>query len=157
MTKKDLVDYILDTPQNVNPAILNQMLDEVGGGGTSLRSKEITLVISNVDDTSGEVSFGFGFYTTEQDQEIIDSGINVIHGFLKSNTTPYICYTNAYSNNMPSDTSRKMIFTAYFLDDSNLVFGTNDIIESAEGECELRDPYSYKVNGNCHFNLKKRK
>ncbi len=31
MTKKDLVDYILDTPQNINPAILNQMLDEVGG------------------------------------------------------------------------------------------------------------------------------
>lgn len=35
MTKKDLIDYILDTPQNVNPAILNQMLDEVSGGGAS--------------------------------------------------------------------------------------------------------------------------
>ena len=34
MTKKDLVDYIFDTPQNINPAILNQMLDEVSGGSS---------------------------------------------------------------------------------------------------------------------------
>lgn len=34
MTKQDIIDYIMETPGNTNPAILSQMIDEVSGGGS---------------------------------------------------------------------------------------------------------------------------
>lgn len=34
MTKQDIIDYIMETPGNTNPAILSQFLDEIGGGGS---------------------------------------------------------------------------------------------------------------------------
>lgn len=48
MTKQQIIDYVMNTPHNTNPAILKQMLDEVaeeGGGGESLNfsTAEVTL------------------------------------------------------------------------------------------------------------------
>lgn len=78
MTKKDLIDYILDTPQNVNPAILNQMLDEVGGGGASegeydfrgadyIEIKNNTILGASIDLISSHlphlINFGDGYQT----------------------------------------------------------------------------------------------
>ena len=31
MTKQQIIDYVLETPHNTNPAILGQMIDEIGG------------------------------------------------------------------------------------------------------------------------------
>lgn len=31
MNKQQIIDYILDSPENTNPAILGQMIDEIGG------------------------------------------------------------------------------------------------------------------------------
>lgn len=33
MTKQEILEYILKTPENTNPTILEQLLDELGGGG----------------------------------------------------------------------------------------------------------------------------
>lgn len=34
MDKQGIIDYVLHTPENINPAILGQMLDEFTGGGS---------------------------------------------------------------------------------------------------------------------------
>ena len=34
MSKQDVIDYVMNTPHNTNPAILGQKLDEMGGGAT---------------------------------------------------------------------------------------------------------------------------
>lgn len=158
MGKKEVMDYVFHTTENTNPAILLDLLDGSDGSGTSIRSKEITLIVSNVDDLSDEVSCNFGFYPTEQDQEIIDSGLEIIHGFLEINKIdPHPHCVNASFNNMPSGAIQRVIFTAYFLDDSDLIFETDDVIVSVEGECESIDSNSYKITGDCHFNLEKNK
>lgn len=43
MTKQDIIDYIMETPGNTNPAILNQMIDEVGGGGNDIKTANVKL------------------------------------------------------------------------------------------------------------------
>lgn len=35
MNKEQVLDYVMTTPTNTNPAILNQMLDEISGDGES--------------------------------------------------------------------------------------------------------------------------
>ena len=43
MTKKEIIDYIMETPQNTNTAILSQMLDEFAGeGGGSMEPLIVT-------------------------------------------------------------------------------------------------------------------
>lgn len=52
MTKKEIINYIMETPQNTNPAILSQMLDELAGegsGGSSDFSMATVTLIRNTD------------------------------------------------------------------------------------------------------------
>ena len=35
MDKQQIINYVMDSPENTNPAILNQMIDEVGGSGNN--------------------------------------------------------------------------------------------------------------------------
>lgn len=32
MTKKEIIDYVMYSPENTNPSILSQMIDNVAGG-----------------------------------------------------------------------------------------------------------------------------
>jgi hypothetical protein len=34
MTKQNIIDYVMNTPENTNRAVLSSMLDSVSGGGT---------------------------------------------------------------------------------------------------------------------------
>ena len=59
MTKQDIINYVTETPQNTNPAILNTMLDQLssgdGGGGESgdFSTAEVTIINnSQVDSLS---------------------------------------------------------------------------------------------------------
>ena len=52
MNKQDIIDYIMDSPENTNPAILNQMIDEVSGGG----SNNIFIIKITKNDNDKQVS-----------------------------------------------------------------------------------------------------
>lgn len=43
MNKQDIIDYVMETPENTNPVILNQMIDEVGGDGSNIKIANVKL------------------------------------------------------------------------------------------------------------------
>ena len=55
MTKKEILDYIIETPGNTNRAVLGDMLDSFGGGAGGGGGTE-PLIVNIVDDetTGGE-------------------------------------------------------------------------------------------------------
>lgn len=65
MTKKEIIDYIMETPQNTNPAILSQMLDEIAGeGGGSMEPLVVNAINTSLsayemDKTVGELEEAF--------------------------------------------------------------------------------------------------
>ena len=65
MTKKEIIDYIMETPQNTNTAILSQMLDEFAGeGGGSMEPLIVNAInvrstIYEMDKTVGELNEAF--------------------------------------------------------------------------------------------------
>ena len=48
MNKQDIIDYVMETPENINPVILGQFLDEIGGGDTPI--DDDTCIIKIIDD-----------------------------------------------------------------------------------------------------------
>ena len=54
MTKKEIIDYVMETPQNTNPAILSQMLDEIAGegGGSGDSSNFSVAKVTLINNTS---------------------------------------------------------------------------------------------------------
>ena len=61
MSKQDIADYVFKTPQNTNPAILNQKLDELikenegGGASPSAEWNDVTFI-----DYDGSVLYSYG-------------------------------------------------------------------------------------------------
>ena len=61
MSKQDIADYVFKTPQNTNPAILNQKLDELikenegGGASPSAKWNDVTFI-----DYDGSVLYSYG-------------------------------------------------------------------------------------------------
>ena len=70
MEKQQLIDYILNSPENTNPAILNQMIDEVGGGDIDL---EPQLLYNGEDLIDG--SYQNPLISTNLKQEVWNSCI----------------------------------------------------------------------------------
>lgn len=60
MTKKEIIDYIMETPQNTNTAILSQMLDEFAGeGGESMEPLIVQMSWNEEENiTRGDKTFG---------------------------------------------------------------------------------------------------
>lgn len=55
MTKQDIINYVTETPQNTNPAILNTMLNQLdSGGGGSSESSDLSYATVNVTYTLPE-------------------------------------------------------------------------------------------------------
>lgn len=61
MSKKDIIDYVMETPGNTNKKVLGRLIDEVeGGGGTGLFVVEEVIDDENenihkLDKTFGEI------------------------------------------------------------------------------------------------------
>lgn len=76
MSKQDVVEYIMHTPYNINPAILNQQLDEMiaeeGVGGKSIQSDW-----NQNDSTAPDYIKNRPFYEQSGDV-LIDSDINIV-------------------------------------------------------------------------------
>ena len=65
MTKQNIIDYIMQTPENTNPAILNQFLDEIGGSGSGDFS---TATITVVNGTDSEIGLNFNVACVNEGQ-----------------------------------------------------------------------------------------
>ena len=88
MTKQDIIDYIMETPGNTNPAILNQMIDEVGGGGSGDFSTCTGTFIVDEVTSRGGVSFGnLAIIDTENKYYGTDGGICTLYGAINVTTT----------------------------------------------------------------------
>lgn len=55
MTKQQIIDYVLETPHNTNPAILGQMIDEIENGDSSW----MMLTEESVTTVSAPSSWGY--------------------------------------------------------------------------------------------------
>lgn len=54
MTKQEILDYVMKTPQNTNRAVLSGMLDEIGeGGGSDSGLIVVNMVVGTARDTYG--------------------------------------------------------------------------------------------------------
>ena len=74
MTKQQIIDYIMDSPENTNPAILNQMIDEVSGGGSG--DINIFMINESFEPIEGTIN---GTYTLDKTwQEINDVYMGVV-------------------------------------------------------------------------------
>ena len=65
MTKEEIFDYVMESPENTNPAVLRSMLNELDGGFGG--------GVLNITDTEGTLDKTFG-----EIQEAFESGTPVI-------------------------------------------------------------------------------
>lgn len=57
MDKEDIINYVMETPGNSNPAVLGSMLESYGGGGSGGGSSGGVLYVTVTDTTTDEFSF----------------------------------------------------------------------------------------------------
>ncbi len=80
MTKKEIIDYVMETPQNTNPAILSQMLDEIAGEGGGGESSDFSVAKVTLINNTSEPNIKFS----------IPGKIDGIEGEYPSSTTSEI-------------------------------------------------------------------
>lgn len=139
MEKQDIINYVLNTPENTNPVILNGMLSqlEAGGGGASdLEWFEITLNLTPPENV------------TLAGTALMNASIDYPESFTDGDTS-YMCSPKAVNNVV------KIIAyegVAYFLNIEGIDSEYNTYIVKPEtlvitGDITEEDGY-YKVTGN---------
>lgn len=76
MEKQDIINYVLNTPENTNPAILGGMLEQLiaqsgsggGGGGESDLTTATVTFINNINDSP--TAYGAFVYSDEYEGEV---------------------------------------------------------------------------------------
>jgi len=75
MEKNDVIKYVMNSPQNTNPAILGQMLDEMGGSGSSdFTIAQMTLSFNSNSYVQYPSIAGVGDYDRCMAMSVEDSG-----------------------------------------------------------------------------------
>lgn len=88
MDKQQIIDYVMETPENINPAILSQMIDENGGSGSGDFSTCTGTFIVDGTISGGGVDFGnLVVIDTENKYYGTDGGIYVCYGGINITTT----------------------------------------------------------------------
>lgn len=57
MTKNEIIQYVINTPENSNPNVLRSMLDELSAGGDSDFSIANVTINGQADEPNAEVQF----------------------------------------------------------------------------------------------------
>ena len=126
MNKQDIIDYVLKTPSNTNPAVLDTMLNELSGGSGSsdFTTAELTLDISENNNSQIVVPVVYS-----QSPSIIATII---------------------TNTGPSPAHDTIIVPLY---KGRLVLtGTIDGIVSVSGDCEYQQG-SFLITGDCTITI----
>lgn len=87
MTKEQIYDYIMKSPENTNPMILKGLLDEISSGGVRVISFDDTVV-----STSPEVVIDLEMYNVCEpiDKETLENALFILED--KTSSTPDTCY-----------------------------------------------------------------
>ena len=141
MTKKEILDYVMNTPYNTNRAVLSSMLDQISSSGEDTGDLSIAEVTVNVTTTSfnRSTTIIFNAYNL-QDDGIADTWDITID---KRNCTKTL-YLILYKGEKVIDFINNEIDFGAF---------TPTEIPTAEGAIQINYPNNVKVTGDGTFNL----
>ena len=141
MTKKEILDYVMNTPYNTNRAVLSNMLDQISSSGEDTSDLSIAEVTVNVTTTNRNRSTTITFNAYNlQDDGIADTWDITID---KRNCTK-ILYLILYKGEKTIDfINNEIDFDAF----------TPTEIPTAEGAIQINYPNNVKVTGDGVFNL----
>ena len=109
MGKEQIIDYVMNSPANTNRAVLEGMLDEIGGGGTS----EPLIVIPHFNTEDN------GEYLNKTWQELWDAYISGKQVLLVHDTSDEIG-SNIYARELEAVENENGYYYIYFY---NQTFG----------------------------------
>lgn len=141
MLKKEILDYVMNTPYNTNRAVLSSMLDQISSSGEDTSDLSIAEVTVNVTTTNlnRSTTITFNAYNL-QDDGIADTWDITID---KRNCTKTL-YLILYKGEKTIDFINNEIDFGDF---------TPTEIPTAEGAVQINYPSNVKVTGDGVFNL----
>ena len=141
MDKKEILDYVMNTPYNTNRAVLSSMLDQISSSGEDTSDLSIAEVTVNVTTTNlnRSTTITFNAYNL-QDDGIADTWDITID---KRNCTKTL-YLILYKGEKIIDFINNEIDFGDF---------TPTEIPTAEGAIQINYPSNVKVTGDGVFNL----
>lgn len=141
MTKKEILDYVMNTPYNTNRAVLSSMLDQISGSGEDTSDLSIAEVTVNITVTTLNQSTDIYFHTCNvQDEEI----------------------TNTWNISINKNFCTKKLYLILYKGSKIISFSNNEIdfrkfvptdIPTASGNIKVNYPDNVEVTGDGVFNL----
>jgi hypothetical protein len=134
MDKERIIDYVMTTPGNTNPAILNQMIDEVGGGSGDFSTCTGTFICDSLGVNNG----------------LKTNGIVILD--LENQYTPL----NGWIKSYWPDITSSLTFSIVLYDQTQIIDlrekSSGDIV-SISGDIESLGNSLYKITGDftIHF------
>lgn len=84
VTKQDIIDYVIKTPYNANPAVLNSLLDQLSGDGPDIDLSKVTATQDKIIDgfvgvsSEGELITGTALALNEGEHYANEADITVL-------------------------------------------------------------------------------
>lgn len=84
VTKQDIIDYVIKTPYNANPAVLNSLLDQLSSGGQDIDLSKVTATQDKIIDgfvgvsSEGELITGTALALNEGEHYANEADITVL-------------------------------------------------------------------------------
>ena len=154
MTKEKIIDYIMETPQNTNPAILNQMLDEIAGEGGDGYLGLHTATVNVTFDTSeieGDVAEFENVQLILEDDESKSAAMNFSYSLtgipvaeLGDVTQMLIPITDGYSTRISPS------YLSYLASEGSVMAAEITVVSGAATQRE----YDVAIIGDCSLNIK---
>ena len=141
MTKKEILDYVMNTPYNTNRAVLSDMLNQISGSDEDINDLSIAEVTVNVTTTNlnRSTTITFNAYNLQ------DDGI-----------------ANTWNITIDKRNCTKTLYLILYKGEKTIDFINNEIdfgaftpteIPTAEGAIQINYPSNVKVTGDGTFNL----
>ena len=140
MTKQDIIDYVLKTPSNTNPAVLDTMLNELSGDSSEGSSDFTTAEVTIINTTENYVQFGSFAIIDSEDY------FNVGDVFLDSNSSERYQFVT-YKGSTP-------YYYHVYLFGASEATGTGDISIEEVSDPETGDvSWEVHITGDCTITL----
>lgn len=156
MTKEKIIDYIMETPHNTNPAILSQMLDEVAGEGGEDGYLGFHTATVNVTFDTSEIS---GEVTAIDSAYVYLLGINnsyAVEFFYNDSAIPVIELGTPTQMQIPILGDYPTLIDAYAFTWLNTTLDKLllEEITVVSGEATQIDECHVYITGDCSLNIK---
>lgn len=140
MTKQDIIDYVLKTPSNTNPAVLDTMLNELSDDSSEGSSDFTTAEVTIINTTENYVQFGSFAIIDSEDY------FNVGDVFLDSNSSERYQFV-MYKGSTP-------YYYHVYLFGASEATGTGDISIEEVSDPETGDvSWEVHITGDCTITI----